>query len=160
MKKEEKALSDLTLENARIVFRNFSGVEKKFNPAGRRNFCVLLESELAHLMEEDGWNVKWLQPRDEEEEPQAYIQVAVNYNNRPPRIVTITTRGQTNLTEETVGILDWAELITVDLTVRPYLWEVNGKHGIKAYCKSLYATLEEDRLADKYNNIPGDDEEA
>ena len=160
MKKEEKALSDLTLENARIVFRNFSGVEKKFNPAGRRNFCVLLESELAHLMGEDGWNVKWLQPRDEEEEPQAYIQVAVNYNNRPPRIVTITTRGQTNLTEETVGILDWAELITVDLTVRPYLWEVNGKHGIKAYCKSLYATLEEDRLADKYNNIPGDDEEA
>ena len=160
MKKEDKALSDLTLENARIVFRNFSGVEKKFNPAGRRNFCVLLESELAHMMEEDGWNVKWLQPRDDEEEPQAYIQVAVNYNNRPPRIVTITTRGQTNLTEETVGILDWAELITVDLTVRPYLWEVNGKHGIKAYCKSLYATLEEDRLADKYNNIPGDDEEA
>src|SRR3954465_11535199 len=35
---------------------------------GDRNFAVLLDDEVAAAMNEDGWNVKWLKPREDAEE--------------------------------------------------------------------------------------------
>jgi len=146
--------NNIVLEGARIGFRNFSGKEGKFNPAGRRNFCVFLEEDLAKALEEDGWNVRWLQPRDEQEEPQGYIQVAVSYDNIPPKIILITSRGKTTLDDESISLLDWAEITDVDLIIRPYNWDVNGKSGVKAYVKSMYITLAEDEFEKKYYDVP------
>lgn len=144
---------NIVIEHARIGFRNFSGEEGKFNPKGRRNFCVFLDSELGELLQDDGWNVRWLEPRDEEDERQAYLQVAVSYENIPPKIVQITSRGQTILQEDMVSVLDWADIENVDIIIRPYNWEVNGKKGVKAYVKSMYVTILEDDFAHKYNDI-------
>lgn len=146
--------NNIVIEEARIGFRNFSGKEGKFNPAGRRNFCVFVDTDLGTILENDGWNVRWLEPRDEEEEKQAYLQVAVNFDNIPPKIILISGRGKTVLDEESINILDWAEIKNVDLIIRPYNWEVNGKSGIKAYIKSMYVTLEEDEFASKYYDVP------
>lgn len=143
------------MENVRIIFRNFTGKEGQYNREGDRNFAVLLDDSVANAMAEDNWNVKWLRPRDEEEEenPQAYLPVSVNFKGRPPRIVLITSRGRTNLDESTVEMLDWADILNVDLIVRPYEWTVNDKSGIKAYLQSLYVTIEEDPLERKYNEL-------
>lgn len=143
------------MEGVRIIFRNFAGKEGQYNREGDRNFAVLLDENVANVMAEDGWNVKWLRPREDEEgeTPQAYLQVSVNYKGRPPRIVQITSRGRVNLDEETIESLDWADIQNVDLIVRPYEWSVNGKTGIKAYLQSLYATIEEDPLERKYNEL-------
>lgn len=149
------ANNNLVIENARIGFRNFRGEEGKFNPSGRRNFCVFLDDkDLIKQLEEDGWNVRWLKPRDEEDEDQAYLQVAVNFGNRPPKVVLVSSHGKTVLEEEDVKTLDWAELSNVDLVIRPYNWEMNGKNGVKAYLKAGYFTIVEDEFENKYYDVP------
>lgn len=141
------------MEGVRIVFRNFAGKEGQYNREGDRNFAVLLDDTTAEAMTVDGWNVKWLKPRedDEEETQQAYLPVSLSFDKgRPPRVVLITSRGRTHLSGDDVELLDWADILNVDLIVRPYSWEVSGKSGVKAYLQSLYVTIEEDELEKKY----------
>lgn len=140
-------IEPVTIKNARILFRNFAGQKKKFNDEGRRNFCVLLDMNTAREMEEIGWGVKYLKPREEGDEPQPYIQVKVNYNSNYPPKITIDNGGkQTKVKEDTVDILDWAEIDYVHLTLNPNRWENGNRSGISAYLKTMFVYLIPDEL--------------
>lgn len=153
----------LLIEDADIMFRNFAGREQTFNSEGDRNFCVMLDSrpDLVERLTKDGWNVKYLKPREEGDEPRPYLQVKVSYGKgRPPRCVMITSRQRTDLGADEVAILDVVDIKKVDLIIRPYSWEVNGKQGVKAYLKTIMVTLNEDELERKYADILDMTEEA
>lgn len=150
----------LIMKNAQLIFRNFAGREGQYNQEGDRNFCILLDPDTAQMMADDGWNIKLLRAREEGDEPQPYIQVSMKFRGRdgrklrPPTIVLIASKGRTNLSEEEAEILDWVDIAMVDLIIRPFRWNVNGKSGIKAYLRSIYITIQEDELQLKYQDIP------
>lgn len=142
-----------TLEDITIAFRNFAGKEDMYNRQGDRNFAILLESDVADAMLREGWNVKYLKARDEGDEPQPYIQVAVSYKNRPPKVCMVTSKSMTYLDEDQVEMLDWVDIETADCTLNPYDWSVNGKAGTKAYLQTLYIKIEEDYLQAKWSSF-------
>lgn len=150
-----KQLDNALIQDARIIFRNFTGAAGRFNAEGKRNFNVLLDDETAERMKADGWNVKYLQPREEGDLPQARLEVSVYYGKGvPPRVIMITSKGKTPLDESLVSLLDWVEIENVDMILRPYSWDVSGKTGVKAYLKAIYVTIREDELERKYMDVP------
>lgn len=143
---------NVTLEDVTIAFRNFAGNEDQYNRAGDRNFAILLSERRASDLERDGWNVKYLKPRDEDEVPQAYLQVAVSYKSRPPKIAMVTSGNITYLDEGLIDQLDWVDIETADITINPYDWAVGDKSGRKAYVHSLFVKIEEDYLQSKWTD--------
>lgn len=150
---------NVILENKKIIFRNFAGREGPYNQEGDRNFAVLLDDREAKLLAKDGWNVKVLEPREEGDSPQPYLQVSLKYRARggrelrAPRIVMMTSHSRTTLSEQEVEILDWADILNCDLIIRPFEWTMNGKTGTKAYLQSMFVTIDEDPLERKYAEV-------
>lgn len=155
MMQEKKFVRDeLNIEGARIIFRNFAGAASEFNKAGDRNISIMLEEEHAIPLTAIGWNIKQLSSRDEAEPQRYHLPVTISYKLFPPEVWLVTSSRKTLLTEDTVGILDSAEIVDADVVIRPYNWEVNGKSGVKAYLKTAYITIREDRFASKYSSVP------
>ena len=157
----------VVMEGVKIIFRNFVGRPTPFNQEGDRNFGVLLSDEMAEIMNADGWNVKMLEPRPEQaaegEVAKPFLPCFLKYQGRngpvrPPLVVCIGTNKRTHLTEDDIEMLDYADIINVDLIVRPFAWEMNNKFGIKAMVKSMFVTIEEDYLERKYSEPEPDDE--
>ena len=150
----KKYIDDIVLENARIMFRNFSGEADKFTREGDRSFCVVIEDpELAATLANDGWNVRVLKPRDLDDEPTHYLQVKVSFKGYPPKVYLVTNSRKEELDEETINILDNCDILSSDMVIRPYSYEVGGRSGISAYLKELWVTIEETPFAHKYDHL-------
>lgn len=146
----------LIIEDAKIIFRNFGGRETQFNHEGDRNFCVVLEDEeLINKLAADGWNVKIRQPKVEGDTPFNYMKVNVSYRVRPPKVYMVfeRTNRKVLLNEETVGQLDYSDILGADLVINPRHWDSGNNSGISAYLSSAYIKVDEDPLAQKYSDF-------
>lgn len=153
-KKRKPRIPPLTIENARIIYRNFAGAPKTFNAKGLRNFHVVLDPEQAKELQRDGWNIKWPKPRDDGEERNPTLKVAVRFENFPPYIVLMTKKVRTELDEDSVALLDSAEIENADLRITGSYYEMDdGKKGFKAYLNQLFVTISEKDLMAKYSDF-------
>lgn len=141
----------LQIDDARITYRNFSGVGSPYNREGDRNFAVVIDDPyIANELIEEGWHVKTKPPRREGDDPFVYLPVKVKFNEKGPIVYLQSGRSFNRLDEEDIARLDHADILQVDLDIRPYDWEVNGKTGRTAYLKSIKVTQEVDRFAVTY----------
>ena len=141
----------LQIDDARIIFRNFSGAPSKFNREGDRNFAVIIpEQEIADALIAEGWNVKIKPPREDGDTPFMYLSVKIKFNDRGPRVYLKSGSNIIRLDEESISCLDNVDIISVDLDIRPYDWNVNGMEGRTAYLQSIQVTQEVDRFYDQY----------
>lgn len=141
----------LQIDDASIVYRNFAGVGSKFNREGDRNFAVRIpDTELADKLVEEGWNVKIKDPKEEGDLPFMFLPVKIKFNDRGPVVYLKTGRNMVKLDEESISCLDNIDILGVDLDIRPYDWEVNGKTGRTAYLQSICVTQDVDRFAARY----------
>ena len=112
-------VENINIENAKLMFKNFSGKNDRFNP-GRRNFSVIIEDEETALaLKDEGWNIKTYQ--HDPEEPVIYrLEVRIKWDPFRPTIWMITeSGGKTLLNEDTIDTLDDAEIKNVDIVIRP-----------------------------------------
>lgn len=138
----------LQIDDARIVYRNFSGTGSKFNREGDRNFAVVIpDQDMADELVNRGWNVKIKPPRDEDDTPFMFLPVKIKFNDRGPKVYLQSGERTVELDEEGIDCLDDVDILGVDLDIRPYDWEVNGKQGRTAYLQSIHVVQEIDRFA-------------
>lgn len=142
----------LQIDEAKIIFRNFAGIGSKFNREGDRNFSVLIDDEdIANALADQDYNVKIKPPREEGDIPFMHLPVKVKFNDRGPRVFLKTGDRVNELDEESVACLDDIDIASVDMDLRTYEWEVNGKTGRTVYLQSMHVIQEVDRFADRYN---------
>lgn len=141
----------LEIEDARIIYRNFAGVGSKFNREGDRNFAVIIPNqEIADELTEAGWNVKIKPPREEYDEPFMFLPVKIKFNNRGPAAYVVSGDSVTRLNEDTIGMLDEIDIASVDMDLRAYDWDVNGKQGRTAYLQAINVIQNIDRFGARY----------
>lgn len=155
------------MRDARFQYQtNFEGRATDYKDAGEQMFNVQICGEdicpdvgLADVLTNDGWNIKWTQPRKHAtaEEIAAHIKmpflpVKLGWSFKPPTVVMIGAKSgkETELNETTVASLDHLEPVKVDLIIRPVWYDVNGTTGWKAYLQTMYFTYMEDELQLEY----------
>ena len=146
------------IDDARIIFRNFSGVGDKYNREGDRNFALVIPNEeLADMLVNDkneygvGWNVKVKPPRDEDDSPFMFMKVKLSFSGRRPPAIFLKSGGNMRkLDEESIGILDRIDIQSVDMDIRPY--DDTGNYGPfrTAYLQSMCVTQNIDRFSARF----------
>lgn len=139
-------------------WRNFAGGPTRFDPRNtKRFFEIFLTDEEATRLSDLGWNVKWLEPRNDSEPRQAHLRVFVNYDvprRFQPRIWLTRSNGDPILLDaEDLARLDGDDIVRAKVQIRPYDWELpTGAKGRKAMLRQMYVTIEEDDFGAEFYN--------
>ena len=146
------------IADARFVYKNFAGRPDSYNPnGGKRSFgCKIVDDDTLNQLIDAGFKIKYLTNGDEPDIP--YIKVKVNFGDYPPIIWLKSGKTKTKLNEETIKILDTADIIDAKLIISPYEWKMpSGLTGISAYCDALYVTVVPNKFEEEF--FADDDEE-
>lgn len=146
----------LQINDARITFRNFRGEGSMYNAPGKRNFSLIIpDMEIAEELQKDvnsygvAWNVKINAPREEGDSPFIHLPVKVAFNERGPKIYLVSGDNKQLITEDTVDMLDYIDIRSVDLDIRPYDDELNGRPFRTAYLQAMWVVQEVDRFSER-----------
>lgn len=146
------AYKQVTIEDTRLIFRNFAGDKKKFNKEGDRNFEVVLTDEAAEAMDKDDWFVKTYEPNDRYDELLHTVKVRIGENDEPPVYVIGEDKKPIKLNKGQFKRVDRYNIISVDVTFHQAkgTFEYDGREYHSAYLDKIYINILEDYLDKKY----------
>lgn len=149
------------VDDARIIWRNFSGRPSQYNREGDRNFALIIPNqETADEFLKRGWNVKIKPPREEGEAPFMFINVNVKYGGRrDPEAYLCVGKKKVDLTESTINRLDDVEIDHVIMDLRPYDWSGTGEK-CSAYLQGILVFQNVSRLTARFAEEEGPGEPA
>lgn len=142
-------------DDARLIFRNFQGLERPFNSEGDRNFSVVLEELEAKELIAEGWRVKQTKERLDGTPGDYHLKVKLNYKKgRPPRCVVITPSSGKRVEwgEDEIGMLDIADIDKVDVLINGW-WSDMAGGGYSGFLRTIFVFLHEDALEVKYADL-------
>lgn len=146
----------LEINDARIIWKNFSGRGDRFNREGDRNFHLVIptQEDCDLLLNDknqygDSWNVKIKPPREEGDVPFMHMLVKLKYKDgRGPNVYLMSGNKQVPLNEDTIKCLDDIDILSVDMDIRPYDDELpNGTTFRTAYLSAMRVYQRVDRFA-------------
>ena len=149
---------EIVVEDAKLIFRNFSGRGDTYNREGSRSFCLILDTpELYSWAEDHGWPIKHRGAEGEEGYDYIKVEVSYKFDSIKPLVVFIKDDGnghptKTQIDENGINVLDWTEIIKADIMIRNRKWKFNNNEGFKPQLSAIYATLYIDPLEAKYGN--------
>lgn len=152
-------MATLDIENARVLFKNFSGAKSEWNRNGTRSVDIIIEdADVARMLAEDGWNIKQTKVRDEGDEPEYYVNIILNFESAfgGPDVTLRLVDSDGNLVnrvkldENTVSSLDKLKILFADVRINPHEWEMGGRSGIKGYVDTMIVTARQDPFMAKY----------
>ena len=145
---------DLTMDEVKNIEEIYRAASILVDDDGRPvlDYDGLQIITVVDILKALGWNVKVKPPRNEDEEPFIYMPVKIKFNDRGPAVYLKSGNSVNQLNEDTIGILDDVEIDRLDMDIRPYDWEVNGKTGRTAYLQGLDVVQKVDRFAERYRD--------
>ena len=151
----------MTIHNAEIGYSDFKG--SRYSPVF---MLIMNKGEITYKgitgytdydqLIEDGWRIE----RSKRDEDELIMWVTINMNPpqgvMPPSIYAVTGKKKEKLNEDTLGILDSADVSKFDVTLNP--WPRKDGEGYTAYLKTLFAFLYEDPLMAEYGMYDEDNQ--
>lgn len=155
IKRPNGDVNKIECENVRLIWTNFAGREGKYNPAGNRNFNIVLEESDAKMLQELGLNVKFHEGRDETEPGIYTLQIKINFKSyNPPEVWMKNSHGNAQLDEESIKMLD--PLVSADAVTESWLsFNLNRyEQFTTAYLQKLLVTVQESDYEARFFDEP------
>lgn len=134
------------------IWRNFGGRQTDYNKTGKREVNIQLPEDVAQAFAAEGFNVR---ERETEEGDKTFrVKTVVSFAIKTPQIFLVSGGTKTLLSEELLGILDDADIVKADVTLKPSFWDFNGRTGWTLYIEKAYFTIVQDELDELYADIP------
>lgn len=153
-------MNNIEIEDGVIAYKDFSGRVDENNENGEKTVTFAISIDDGLKLIEDGWYLRKQEfPNDPYREPRYLLKTCITFktkDGRPkdPKVFMVREDGSmVHMTEDTIGLLDGADIIKVDAVIGPWRWRRNGKEGVKAYVNSMYITVKENRIDAKYRTM-------
>lgn len=145
----------IELDDARIIYANFTGERSRYNASGTRNFCVLIPFEMEQQLLADGWYLKYLTPREEGAMPQPYIKVNISDRFGVPPMSIVSYRGERILNSlDELDALKSAGIRQASVVIKPHRYTTDdGETHFNGYLEEMRIVLREPRFVGRGSNV-------
>ena len=155
---------EIAVENAVIIWTNFAGAPTKYDRnGGKRTFTLVLPEHMANELQDEGWNIKFREPKDEDSDPLYFTEIAINLDARKPPQFTVFTefagkKRARPLRGDAIGELDNIDIESVDLVIGVHRYD-GDKYTAKGYANVVNVIQAKDEyFGDKYAEYYADED--